>query len=793
MTSPIGRSVRRLDGIAKVTGEAVFGIDYEEPRLLHGRILRSRVPSGRIVRLDTAQAAAMPGVRAVITAADAPGRTGWVVMDQTLLADGVVRFVGEAVAAVAADTIAQAAAAVRAIELEIEPLPALTELRAAAEPGSPPVHPGWESYATIMPGRREGNLVWEGSVDRGDVDAAFARGDVTVVEGEYEVLRQNQAYIEPRCAVASWAGGRCTVHSSTQGSFRARDAVALFCGVRQSQVRVVQPVVGGGFGGKVDFHLEPFAALLARKAGRPVKLVNTRRDEFLTGSPRENAVVRLRSAVTRDGDVVGRDAVILLDAGAYSSETPFLCSVGALTVASNYRVEALRVRTRAYYTNTAPTGAYRGVSGTHMIFALEPHMDEIAAAIGSDRRALRLRNVFVDGDATPTGQVLDDVAFLEGFAHVERLAPWAAPAQASGSGGGSSGGGGGSSGGGDDGSGSGGSGRGSAARPGRARLHGKGLGIVSWLTNPMPASVVLKLDDDGCVVLHAAGGESGSGSMYTGVAQIIAAELGIAVEDVVVAPPDTDAAGYDAGAQGSRTTHIVGKAAAIAAGDVRDQVLAVAAGMLEAAPGDLELAEGTVRVAGSPGQAVALGLVAQTATWTVGPIQGRGSYIAPPIPYDAGCSVGNALATLNGCSFHVHLAEVEVDPDTGKVEITRYVVAQDVGKAINPVQIEGQIHGGVLQGVGYALYEGQRLQDGSPLDLDLESYRLPTALDAPPLEYVLMEHPDANGPFGAKGIAEPPILPVAAAIANAVSAAVGKPFNRLPITPFDVLAALRER
>ena len=470
----IGRSVRRIDGVAKVTGEAVFGIDHEEPRMLHGKILRSPTPSGRIVRLDVSKAEAMPGVHAIVTAADAPGRTGWVVMDQPLLADGVVRFAGEPVAAVAADTEALAADALRAIELEIAPLPAVTALRAAAEPDAALVHPEWESYATIMPGTRADNLLWEGTVERGDVDAAFAREDVLVVEDEYEVPRQHQAYIEPRAATARWEGGRCIVHSSTQGAYRARDVTALFCGVKQSQVRIVITTVGGGFGGKVDFHLEPFAALLARKAGRPVKIVNTRQDEFRTGTPRENAVVRIRSAITRDGEIVGRESVVLMDAGAYSSETPFLVSVGALTVASNYRVGALRVKTRAYYTNTPPTGAYRGVGGTYLIFALERHVDHLAAAIGMDRREPRLRNVYVDGDMTPTGQVLDDVSFIEGFEHVERLAPWNA---------------------------------GPASDGGGAR-QGNRCGF--WLTNPMPASVVLKLDDDGCVVLHSACGESGS-------------------------------------------------------------------------------------------------------------------------------------------------------------------------------------------------------------------------------------------------------------------------------------------
>jgi CO/xanthine dehydrogenase Mo-binding subunit len=753
--SPIGRSVRRSDGVAKVTGRAVFGIDREEPRMLHGRILRSPVPAGRIVRLDTTKAAALPGVRAIITGAATSARVGWVVFDQTLMAIDRVRFIGEPIAAVAADTVAQAAAAVRAIELEIEPLPAATDLTAATAPDAPLVHPEWETYATLLPGHRDGNLAWETTVDRGDVDGAFARDDVTVVEDSYVVPRQHQAYLEPRCAVARWEAGRCTIHSSTQATYKARDAVAAFLGVRAAQVRIVMTTVGGGFGGKVDAHLEPFAALLSREAGRPVKLVNTRRDEFLVGSPRENATVRIRSAVLRDGEIVARAAEVVMDAGAYSGESPFLASVPAHTIVSNYRVGAIRLRTAVTYTNTAPTGAYRGVGGPYLIFALERHMDHIARELGLDRRELRRRTCFVAGDLSATGQRFDDVAFHEGLDRVEAIAPW--------------------------------------AEAGAGPLRGKGIACVSWLTNPMPAAVTLKLEDDGTVILHSAGGESGSGSLATAVAQIVAAELGIPFESVIVAEPDTDTSGYDAGPQGSRTTHIVGRAAALAATDVREQVLRTAAGLLEIAPADLELVDGQVRAIGSPERSVPLGTVAQTALWTTGPIHGKGSYIAPPIEHDEGCATGHALATLNGATFHVHQAEVEIDPDTGKVTVTRYVIAQDVGRAINPQQIEGQIHGGVLQGIGYALYEQLRLEDGAYSDLSFESYRLPTAFEAPPIEIALMEHPDPNGPYGAKGIAEPPILPVAAVVANAIADAVGVQFDRLPITPFDVLAALRNR
>jgi CO/xanthine dehydrogenase Mo-binding subunit len=278
--------------------------------------------------------------------------------------------------------------------------------------------------------------------------------------------------------------------------------------------------------------------------------------------------------------------------------------------------------------------------------------------------------------------------------------------------------------------------------------------------------------------------------MVTGVRQIVAEELGVAVEDVILLDPDTDAAAYDAGAQGSRTTFGIGNAARQACEEVRRQVLDVAGDMLEAAPEDLELADGHVQVVGAPESRVPLAAVAATATFSVGPIAASGRFIAPPIPFDAGCMVGALFTTFTAASYHVHLAEVEVDPETGKVTILRYVVAQDVGRAINPQMIEGQIHGAVAQGVGYALFEELRVEDGAVLDDSFETYRLPTVFDVPPIEISLLEIPCEYGPYGAKGAAEPPIVPAAAVIASAVADAIGQPVRQLPVTPFDILRAL---
>jgi CO/xanthine dehydrogenase Mo-binding subunit len=696
----------------------------------------------------------MPGVRAVVTGEATPNQVGFVVKDQCLMARGVVRFAGEALAAVAAETLEQAETAIEAIDFEIEPTEGVFDIESALSPGASLVHPEADSYEVVIEGERSRNVAWEARLDRGDVAVAFEQADV-IVEDEYRVPRNHQSYIEPRCAVARYEDGRYIVHTSTQFPFNVRNATALHLGVRQSDVRVVATSCGGGFGGKLDAYLEPFCALLARKAGRPVKAVNTREEEFITGNPRENAIIRMRSAVNRDGTILGRDAECFMDAGAYTGEQPVVTGIPSMVLASVYRVGAVRVVNKLVYTNTAPTGAYRGVEGAFCTFALERHMDHLAQEIGMDRREFRLRNIYRNGDTGPTEQKLPDVAFLDAFDRVEEVVPWTDVSE---------------------------------QRP----YRGVGLAAMMWITTPGSSSATIKLNEDGTVGVITAGVEIGSGAISTGVRQVVAAEMDVDPDDVVILAPDTDAAAFDMGAQGSRTTFNVGNAARMAAGEVKEQVLAAASDLLEVSLEDLELSGGRVQVAGAREKGCSLAEVAEAVLQTTGPILGKGKYMAPPVPVEHGCVTGTFLDAFNAPTFHVHMAEVEVDPDTGRVTITRYVVAQDVGKAINPMAIEGQIQGGVLQGIGYALYEDLRLKDGIYLDRSFETYRMPTSLDAPPIDIILLEHPAPHGPFGAKGVAEPPILPVAGAVANAVSHAVGRPFDRLPITPFDVLAAIEE-
>ncbi|HUG75812.1 MAG TPA: xanthine dehydrogenase family protein molybdopterin-binding subunit, partial [Acidimicrobiia bacterium] len=753
MTVVVGTSTARLDGMSKVRGEAVYGVDVSLPGMLHAGILGSPIPAGTIVALDTSKAEAMAGVWAVITASDAPRhRSGLVVADQRIFAHGYVAFEGEPVAAVAAETPELVRKALDAIRFEVDLIPPVVDLDVAVADGARPVHPDWEDFVTSQEIARSTNVCGALLADPDGVDEAFAAADF-VIEDEFRAQRQYQAYLEPRGVVALYEADRYTIHLSHQFPFNVRDRLAQALGVTASAIRVVGHHLGGGFGAKLDITIEPYAALLAKRTGRAVRLVLDRTTDLITAPCREDAIIRLRSGVTTDGRIVAREMNVLLDAGAAATDAPYLCSIPFLLAGAPYRVGPTRVVSRAVYTNTAPTGAFRGVSGTHTVFALEQHTDNIADRLGVDRREFRLQSLMSNGDRLLNGQTLDDLSILrEAFDTMEAAAPWAS----------------------------------------LGREHHRGVGIAScvWLTNPMPGSATVKLNEDGTVGVVTGATENGSGALAMGVAQVAAEELGISVDRVIVSLPDTDTSAYDAGSQGSRTTHVVGRAVREAAAEIRRQIFDVASDLLEVGVEDLEIVDGGVGVKGVASSRIPLAEVATTATFSRGPIAATGRSITPQPQYDPTCASGLLFPTMPTPTYHVHVAEVEVDPVTGNVDVLRYLVVQEVGKAINPAGVYGQIQGGVAQGLGYALYEGLAVgEDGRYRQRTLETYRLPLALDVPRVEAHLLEHADALGPYGAKGVAEPPVVPVAAVIASAVSHAVGAPITRIPITPEDVLDA----
>ncbi|MCP3468879.1 xanthine dehydrogenase family protein molybdopterin-binding subunit [Bradyrhizobium sp. CCGUVB1N3] len=753
--------LRRRDAADKLRGRTRYTIDRYLPGMLHAAVLRASVPSGRIARLDTSRAARMPGVRAIVTAADAPGMMGIGIADHPLFARDVIRYDGEPLAAIAAVTLAQAQAALAAVDLEIEPLPAALTMADALAPDAPLVHPHWRNYEVLLEGgAREGNVAWEATVVRGDVDAAFARPDVEIVESSFRVGRQNHVAFEPRAVVASYEDGRFHIETSTQVPWGIRNATARLLGVPASQVRVTVPPVGGGFGLKFDLAIEPFAALLARASGRPVRLVNSREEEMLTCLFRENADIRIRSAVTRQGDIIGREAVVLMDCGAYGGEQIFLTTMTAHTLGGNYRLGAVRLVSRAIYTNTTPNGAFRCCNGVYNTFALERHTDEIAARIGMDPLLFRRRNVLGDKDLGATGQVFEADVLGPMLDRMDTL-------------------------------------RDSATRPSHradGRLYGRATTVGTWFVFVGPSAATVNMNADGTATLVTSGVEIGSGSMMQSLPQIVASTLGIPPENVIVRAADTDAAGYDVGVGGGRTTVSLGAASLSAAQEVRTKLLKVASEMIEAAPEDLVMRQGRIEIAGAPGSGRTVAEVATRAQAKNGPVSGTGAFTGTGVPAMPGCVAGHFIDAIDIPVFAVHDCEVAVDPETGHVEVLNYRVVQDVGRALNPRAIHGQIQGGVVQGLGYALHEEVTIgSNGRVCQSGFETYRVPLALDVVPVEISLYEGAPSMGPLGTKGAGEVPILNVGAAVACAVANATGKRIQELPLTPPRVLELLLDR
>lgn len=751
----------RRDARDKLMGRTRYTVDVGGSEVIHAVLLRSEVASARIVRLDIEPARKMPGVRAIATHADAPGLFGIGIADHPLLAKDIIRYHGEPIAAVAADTIEQARAAAAAIDLELEPLPAVLTMSRALKPDAPMIHPDWRSYEILKEGAsRGGNIAWEATVVRGDTAAAFARADVTIVESFFEVGRQSHVPFEPRAAVVSYEDGRFHIHTSTQVPWTVRHVTARVLGVPEGRVRVTVPAVGGGFGLKFDASIEPCAAILAQMSGRTVSLVNSRREEQMTCLSRENAEIRLRSAVTKDGGIVGREATVLMDCGAYGGEQVFLTTMTAHTLGANYKLDSVRISSRAVYTNTPPNGAFRACNGVYNTFALERHTDEIADAIGMDRMEFRRRAVVGDKDIGATGQVFEGEVLRPMLDRMDTLRAKS----------------------------------GDRHHLADGRLYGRATTVGTWFIFVGPSAATVNLNSDGSATLVTAGVEIGQGTMMQALPQIVAASLGISPEEVIVKQADTDAAGRDLGVGGGRTTVSIGAASAAACEEVKDKLFRVASEMLQTHRDDLVLANGRIEIRDRPGSGATIQQVTSQAESMFGPVSGAGAFTAPGIEAMPGCAAGHFIDAIDIPVFAVHDCELAIDPDTGKVEILAYRVVQDVGRALNPRAIHGQIQGGVVQGLGYALHEEITLNENGAFDQEgFENYRIPLAVDTIPIEFDLYEGAPSVGPLGTKGAGEVPILNVGATIACAVANATGKQVSALPLTPPKIMALIDDR
>ena len=739
----------RPDGKEKVTGAGWYTADLTFTGMAHAKFRYADHPHARIRSIDVTKARAAPGVVAVVTQADLPDvRFGGLVQDRTLFAKDIVRFEGEIVAGVAALTEEAAAEAARLIEVDYEPLPVVTDFVAAMEPGAPLVHREWASYSRDDEMKSNGNTIAYHTIVKGDADAAMATADV-VVSGRYESDASQGVPIEPRAVVAEWRGDEVTIWSSTQVPYAARAGVAETLQVSEANVRVVVPLLGGGFGAKCDLHFEAQVAALARAARRPVKLVFTREEEFRAiAQRREGIVMEFETGATRDGRLVARKARLILDKGAYCGEGGFLGQMAAMHACGPYVIDNVFVESYLNYTNQQPSGSVRAPTAPQVCWGLEQHMDEVARALELDPVELRRRTLIEQGAEGPTRQVFDEIGVKQTLERAVEMIGYE-----------------------------------------RELPEDEAIGVAVgwWPSMPAPSGAYVHLNGDGSGTIVTGAQENGSGAVMA-MPRFVAEELGMRPEDFTLLYQDTAAANWDMGSCGSQTTFNSGRAILAAAGDARDQLLDAAAAELEADRDDLELVGGEIRVAGSPERSVSIAQLAGAGT-----IHGKGSGEVPEAPTgDTGGCVGRlGNETFLAPQLITQAAHVKVDRETGVARVLRVAAAHDSGVILNRIGADGQVFGGVVMGVGLALTEGTQLDDeGRQRNPHLLDYKLITCSDGPEIEVDWIQIPTTGaGPRGSKGVGEPPQVPTAGAIANAITKVLGRQVRRMPMTPERVWAA----
>jgi CO/xanthine dehydrogenase Mo-binding subunit len=765
--SPVGQSLPRLETREKLTGQAVYTDDLYRPHMLHGAILHSPYPHARIVGYDIAQAKALPGVCAIVTGDDI-GRhyMGPFIKDEPALAKDKVRYIGEPVAAVAAVDIETAQQAARLIDVVYEELPAVFDPQEAARPGAPLLHETLDGYIKTFECERGGNIMATIAMAEGDVDKAWADCDV-IVEGVFETQAQNHAYIEPSSALAEVdANGKLTVWSSNQSVFRVQANIAETLALPMSRVRCVTPRVGGAFGGKMESTVQPLTALLALKARKPVRVTLTREEEFEMVRSRHPARIWIKTGARKDGTLVARDIDILLDAGAYADDSPGVAGFAGLISRGPYRIPNVRVRSRAVYTNKLRAGAFRGFGGPQTCFAGETQIDEIAEKIGVDPIDIRMRNAITPGERFLLGQTLVSGGMIECLERVREASDWVTKRKPA-----------------------------PVARPGFRR--GIGIAASTHISGLLAAGAIVRILEDGTAVLSTGAVDNGQGS-DTALVQIAAASLGLRVDQISYTTPDTDASPYNWGTTASRVTYTAGRAVKAASLEAVEQLKRIASDMFECGPGDVELRPGgRLGVLGVPGKELTFAEISGCAHWVAGgPVVGSNSFVYDGEGFDPKRSVmaGFPFGKMGAWIFAAQVVEIEIDERTGKITPLAVWSAHDVGKAINPGAVEGQIEGGVVQGLGFALFEEMVWDSGKLVNPSLMDYKIAGAPDVPlDIHPIIIEKPEPDGPFGAKGIGEPPIVGIAAAINNALASTLGVRLNKLPMTPERVLRALGRR
>lgn len=762
----VGLRLPRLEVREKVLGQAQYVDDMVRPRMLHGAVLGSPIPHGRIKSFDKSRALALPGVKAVIVGPElAPHHLGAFIKDETALARDKVRYIGDAVAAVAATDLATARRALGLIDIEYEELPAVFDVEEAQKPDAPLLHEDYDKYVKVFPAEYKGrNVLSISTITEGNIDAAWAECDV-IVEGEYETPGQAHAYLETNGALAEFdAAGKVTVWSCTQSVFRVQAAVSEALGLPMAKIRAIATRIGGGFGGKAEPGTQIVAVALARATGRPVKVVLSRDEDFTMMRVRHPAKIRVKTGAKKDGTLVAREFDATYDAGAYADDSPGVMGFGMLMARGPYRVPHVKCVGRAVYTNKLRTGAFRGFGNPQTAFASEANLDDLAAKLGMDPLELRLKNGMKPGDTWLGGQKVDACGLVECLEKLRKTSDWDRR-------------------------------RKTPVPEKTGKKRGIGIACLSHISGVLATSAIVRLLEDGSFSLNTGAVDIGQGS-DTALAQICAASLKVPVERVNLVNPDTDASPYNWGTGASRVTYTVGRAVASASESVSEQIKQRASIIFECAPGDLELRDGgMVGVKGVPGKVLPYSAVAGFSHFVAGgPIIGTTALMFDGPGFDPKRALlrGVPFSNLGAYVFGAQAIEVEVDEVTGQVEVVEVWSAHDVGRAINPQSVEGQIQGGVVQGIGYALIESVEWDQGKVVNPSFMDYKIPGAMDVPyGIHPIIVEHPEASGPFGAKGVGEPGLVGVGPAIRNAIAHAVGKRLAVMPFTAERVWTALQ--
>ena len=731
----VGTRPIRHDGADKVTGRAKYGADYTAPDLLHGKTLRSPHAHAVIKSIDTSKAEALPGVRALVTAKDLPpshGERDLKYRRDNILASDKALYQGHAIAAVAATSPHIAEEAVELIEVEYEVMPAVLTAPEGMKKDAPLLHNDLKTVDVDEETDRVSNVAERTYYKLGDVDKGFAEADV-VVEGVYDFQTVHQGYIEPQTCTALWnEDGRITIWCSTQGSFLVRDYTADRLGLPVSQVKVIPMEIGGGFGGKTEVYLEPVAALLSKKAGHPVKMVMTRQEVFEATGPAPGARVKVKMGATKDGKIVAGEASMAFEAGAFPGSCLFCANQ---TVFSVYNIPNVALESFDVVVNKAKSAAFRAPLAPNAVFGVEQLIEEIADKVGMDSIDLRLLNAAREGTRRAFGPVFPRIGCVETLEAMKNHPHYKAPLEG----------------------------------PNR----GRGVSAAFWFNIGEPSAVTISVNADGTVNLVS--GSPDIGGTRASVAMQAAEVLGLRAEQVNPSVADTDSIGYTAQTDGSRVTFATGWAAYEAAQDVKRQMVERAAAIWEADADSVEMENGTIRSKADPELSMTFSELAGQLRETGGPIVGRAAVDPSGI----------------GGSFAGNIVDVEVDPETGKVDILRFTVFQDAGKAVHPSYVEGQMQGGSVQGIGWALNEEYFMNEGGQMmNSSLLDYRMPTILDLPMIDTVIIEVANPGHPFGVRGVGEASIVPPTPAIANAIHNAIGVRMDKLPMNPAATMGAI---